>query len=195
MKTILPLVAVAMLFAAPARAEVQHFTLEKPHTQIFFTVNHMGFSNSTGQFHDFDGTIDFNEAAPETSSVNVTIQTASIDMGTKPWDDHLKNADFFNVEKFPTMTFKSTAIKVTGEKTADITGDLTILGVTKPVVLHTTLNKVGQHPMKGTPHAGFSAHTTIKRSDFGMGFGIPNVSDEVQIKIEVEAETPKAGGE
>jgi polyisoprenoid-binding protein YceI len=188
MRFILPLFAAAMIIAAPAHAEPKHYTLEKPHTQIFFTVNHLGFSNSTGQFIDYNGAIDFDQAAPESSKVEATIKTASLTMANQKWDDHLKGADFFNVEKFPDITFKSTGVKKTGADTADITGDLTILGVTKPVVLATKLNKVGAHPMSGNDHVGFSATTTFKRSDFGMKYGLPNVGDDVTVRIEVEGE-------
>lgn len=192
MKFALPLMAAALFVAAPAQAEIVKYTLEKPHTQILFSVNHLGFSNSTGMFHDFDGTIDYDTANIENSKVDVTIKAASVDMGTKPWDDHVKNADLLNVEKFPDITFKSTSVKKTGENTADITGDLTVLGVTKPVVLKTVQNKVGTHPMKGTAHAGFSATTTFKRSEFGVNYGLPNVGDEVTVRLEVEAHPPAA---
>lgn len=188
MKFILPVFAAAMMLATPAQAEVKRFTLETPHTQVLFSVNHLGFSHSYGQFREYAGTIDYDTDAPANSKVDVTIKTASIDMGTDKWDEHLKSPDFLNVEQFPDMTFKSTKIDVTGQDTANITGDLTILGVTKPVVLATKLNKLGPHPMSGKDHAGFSATTTIKRSDFGMGYGIPNVGDEVSIIIEVEAD-------
>ncbi len=188
MKFVLPVFAAALLAAAPAHAEVKHYVLEKPHTQVVFSVNHLGFSNSTGMFHDFDGTIDYDTVNVEKSKVDVTIKAASVDMGTTKWDDHVKNADFLNVEKFPDITFKSTSVKKTGADTADITGDLTILGVTKPVVLATKQNKVGQHPMSGKDHAGFSATTTFKRSDFGVKYGLPNVGDEITVRLEVEAQ-------
>ena len=98
----------------------------------------------------------------------------------------MKNEDFFNVEKFPEMTFKSTGVTVTGENTGDVTGDLTLLGVTKPVTLHVTFNKAGKHPMGDKYAAGFSATGTLRRSDFGMDYGLPMVSDEVELRIEVE---------
>lgn len=177
----------AVSAAVPAQAAPVTYTFDKPHTQVLFFVNHLGFSNSLGRFLDYDGKIVFDQAAPEKSSVDVTIKTASIDMGDEKWDAHLKNADFFNVEKFPDMTFKSTSIKVIDDKNADITGDLTILGVTKPVILKTAFNNAGKHPMNGKDMAGFSATTTIKRSDFGMNYGLPMVSDDVKIMIEVEA--------
>ena len=175
-----------LAFAASAQAAPVKYEFDKAHTQITFFVNHLGFSNSSGRFQDFDGHFMYDAANPADSSVEVAIDAASIFMGTKPWDDHLKNADFLNVEKFPKITFKSTKIDVTGEKTANITGDLTILGVTKPVVLAATLNNAGKHPMNGKDHAGFSATTTIKRSEFGMNYGLPNVGDDVSVRIEVE---------
>ncbi len=175
------------LFAVqPAHAEVEKYTFDKAHTQIIFFVNHLGFSNSEGEFLDFDGHYLFDRADPSKSSVEVTINTAGIDMDDQAWDDHMKNEDFFNVEKFPAMTFKSTAIEVTGENTANITGDLTILGVTKPVTLATTHNKSGKHPFGDKYVSGFSATAKIKRSEFGMNYGLPMIADDVDIRIEVE---------
>lgn len=121
------------------------------------------------------------------SKVDVTIKTASIEMDDQKWNDHLKNADFFNVEQYPEMTFKSTNVEVTGENTANVTGDLTLLGVTKPVTLNVTHNKTGAHPMNGKSGIGFSATGTLKRSDFGMNYGLPAVGDDVELRIEVEA--------
>ncbi|MEC7029178.1 MAG: YceI family protein, partial [Pseudomonadota bacterium] len=123
---------------------------------------------------------------PANSAVEVTIQTASIDMDMEKWDDHLKNADFFNVEEFPTMTFKSSAIEVTGEKTGKITGDLTLLGVTKPVTLDVVSHKAGEFPMGDMYKAGFTATAMIDRSEWGMNYGLPAMDKMVEIRIEVE---------
>jgi polyisoprenoid-binding protein YceI len=181
------LAAFVLIQAPSARAQVETYGFDKAHTQILFFVNHLGFSNSMGKFLDYDGSFTFDRASPEKSSVQVSIKTDSIEMNDKAWNDHMKNADFFDVEKFPTMDFKSTAINVTGENTADITGDLTILGVTKPVVLKVTHNKSAAHPMAPDRFvAGFSATAKIKRSEFGMNYGVPNVADDVEIRIEVE---------
>lgn len=169
-----------------AQAAPQKFTLETPHTQIVFSVNHLGFSNSYGKFTGYTGTIVFDPAAPATSSVDVTIDAKSVDLNDAKWNEHVKSADILDTEKFPTITFKSTKIDVTGEKTANITGDLTIHGVTKPVVLATVFNKLDKHPMKGEVVAGFSATTKFKRSDFGVSYGLPNVGDDMSITIEVE---------
>lgn len=187
MKFLTLLMASMLLIASPAKAEIEMYGFDKVHTQIIFFVSHLGFSISEGEFQDFDGTIEFNRDEPEKSKVDVVIQTASIDMDDKEWGDHMKNEDFFNVEKFPTMTFKSTGIEVTGEKTAKITGDLTILETTKPVILDVTFIKAGKHPYRDKYVAGFSATTKIKRSDFGMNYGLPHIGDDAEIRIEVEA--------
>ena len=170
----------------PAHAEAETYTFDKAHTQVIFFVNHLGFSNSAGKFLDFDGSFTFDQAEPAKSSVKVTFKVAGLDMDDEKWDEHLKGTDFFNVEKFPEMTFNSTAIEVTGENTANITGDLTLLGVTKPVTLSVTHNKSGKHPFGDKYVSGFSATASLKRSDFGMNYGLPMVGDDVQIRIEVE---------
>jgi len=178
--------AAAVLMTAGAAFAQDKYKLDNPHTQIVFSVEHMGLSKSIGKFTDYEGEFAFDEKVPEASSVDVTIKTDSIDMSHDLWDEHLKAENFLNVAKFPTMTFKSTSVKVTGDNTADVTGDLTLLGVTKPVVLKTVFNKAGPRPMGNDFAAGFSAATIIKRSDFGMTYGIPMVGDEVAIQIEVE---------
>lgn len=180
-------------FSLSANAAPVQYEFDKAHTQITFFVNHLGFSNSSGRFQDFDGHFIYDAEKPADSSVTVDINAASVFMGTKAWDDHVKNKDFLDTDKFPKITFRSTKIDVTGENTANITGDLTILGVTKPVVLAATMNKAGKHPMSGKDHAGFSATTTFKRSDFGVKYGLPNVGDEISVRIEVEGSA--IGGE
>ncbi len=166
--------------------EVEKYNFDTVHTQIVFFVDHLGFSKSEGEFLDFDGFFTFDRNKPEESKVEITIDTSSIDMDDEKWDSHMKNEDFFNVEQFPSMTFKSTDIKLTGEKTAEFTGDLTLLGVTKPVTLNVTYNKSGKHPFSGKFVSGFSATSSLKRSDFGMTYGLPAIGDEVELRIEVE---------
>lgn len=187
MKLLTLFTAFMILAITPAKAEIEQYEFEKAHTQILFFVNHLGFSNSQGEFHDYDGSIEFNRSEPEKSKVEITIKTDSIDMDDEKWDAHMKNEDFFNVPKYPNMTFKSTGIEVTGEKTAKITGDLTILETTKPVVLDVIFNKAGKHPFGDKFVAGFSATTKIKRSEFDMKYGLPMIGDDVSIMIEVEA--------
>ncbi len=191
MRLLLSALLTTTLFAGSAHAEAQKYTFDKLHTQIFFSVNHLGFSNSTGRFLGFDGGFTFDEAAPANGAVEVTIDTNSLNMDDATWDEHLKAKDMFNTDEFKTMTFKSTKVELTGEKTAKLTGDLTLIGQTKPVTLDVTFNKCGVHPMSSAPTCGFSALGTLKRSDWGMTKGIPMVGDDVTLRIEVEANAEK----
>ena len=170
----------------PATAAPERYVFDTAHTNILFFVSHLGFSRMQGEFKKFDGGFTFDPDTVENSSVAVTIQTASIDTDHDGLNTHLRNADFFDVETFPTMTFTSTEIERTGDNTGRVTGDLTILGVTKPVTLDVTFNKAGTHPINKKWVAGFSATGTVQRSDFGMNYGVPNIGDEVQVVLEVE---------
>ena len=183
------------LLAAPALAEPELYTLDPGHSQILFSWNHLGFSDTTGMFSGFEGEIMFDEADPANSTVSVQFPVSSMFTGWEQRDDHFMSPDFFNAvaDASPAgdgdnlVTFESTAIEVTGENTAQITGDLTLNGVTKEVVLDTTLNNQGMHPMQQKPWLGFTATTTVTRSDFNVGAFAPAVSDEVEIEISVEA--------
>lgn len=167
-------------------APSNRYSFDKTHTQILFFVDHLGFSISQGEFLDFDGYFEFDKDHPEKSSVKVAIKTDSIDMDDLRWNGHMRSPDFFDVMKFPKMKFESTKIEVTGEKTANIIGDLTLLGIIKPVTLHVTHNKSDKHRFSGKYVSGFSANAKVKRSDFGMKFGLPGIGDEIDIRLEVE---------
>ncbi|MCB9990375.1 MAG: polyisoprenoid-binding protein [Rhodospirillales bacterium] len=180
---------------ATAQAEPVKYEFDKAHTQVLFFSDHLGFSKSQGEFHEYDGYFTFDEANPANSMIDVTIKTASIDMDMEKWDDHMKNKDFFNVEEYPDMTFKSTKIDVTGEHTADITGDFTMLGQTHPVVLHVMHNKSGKHPMNGKTVAGFSATASLDRTQWGMTYGTPMMDPNIEIRLEVEASPAEAAPE
>lgn len=184
------LIAAAAIATAPlaALAEAATYTLDPSHSQALFSYTHMGFSTTWGMFSGFEGTIAFDEGNPAASSVEVSIPTSALITGWDARTQHFLGGDFFNAASNDMVKFKSTGIEVTGERTAKITGDLTINGVTQPVVLDTVMNKAGDHPMKGTPFVGFSATTSIKRSDFNMGKFAPAVSDEVELEISIEAE-------
>lgn len=179
------LFVMAMSVTASVQA-AERYTFDKAHTQILFFADHLGFSQSQGEFHDYDGHFMIDRSAPENSSVEVTIKTASIDMDDDKWDAHLKNEDFFHVEKHPEMTFKSTSVELEGDDKAHVMGDLTMLGQTHPVTLHVTHNKSGKHPFSGKHVAGFSAHAEIDRSQWGMDYGLPMMDPKVTIRIEVE---------
>lgn len=185
-KLSLAVAASALLIAGAARAEPVSYEFDKSHTQILFFSDHLGFSKQQGEFQEFDGYFIFDQASPENSAVEVKIKTASIDMDSERWDAHMKNEDFFNVEAYPEMTFKSTSIEVTGENTANITGDLTLLGQTHPVVLHVVHNKTGPHPMNAKSVSGFTATATLDRTKWGMNYGVPMMDPNIEIRIDVE---------
>lgn len=187
MKNIITLAFATLLFSSTqARAAPEKYIYDPLHTQILFSVNHLGYSNSTGKFNKFSGGFTFDQEKPETSQAEITIDVNSIDMDSDAWEKHLKSPDFFNTEKFPTITFKSTKVVKTGEKTADMTGDMTLLGVTKPVTLNVTFNKAATFPMNKNYVAGFSLSGKLKRSDFGMTGSLPMVGDDVTLSIQVE---------
>lgn len=173
--------------AAPAKGVSGTYKLDPAHTDVLVQWTHFGFSNPSAHFGDVDGTLVYNAQDVSKSSVNVTLPLSGLNSFTAKFDEHLKSADFFDAAKFPTATFKSTKVTSAGGNKLTVAGDLTIKGVTKPVVLAVTLNGAGPHPMKKVPALGFDATTTVKRSDFGLGAYVPNVSDEVKIRITTEA--------
>lgn len=163
------------------------YALDKPHTQIKFSVVRGGWTRIAGMFQKFDGTIMFDEADVSKSSVEATIDTSSIFTGFAKRDAHLRSPDFFNAKEIPTMTFKSTKVEKTGAKTGKMSGMLTMLGVTKPVTLDVTFNRKAAHPRNKKTFTGFSAKGSINRSDFGMKFILKAVTDKVDIEIEALA--------
>jgi polyisoprenoid-binding protein YceI len=185
----LRLLSLALAFAVvtPAFAAPVEYTIDPTHSQVEITWNHLGFSNITARFDTIDGSFVYDAENPSASSAQVTVQIDSLDSGVDKLDTHLKASDFFDAEKFPTAQFKSTAVAAAGEGKLTLSGDLTIHGETKPVSFDVTLNKIGDHPMRKVPAAGFDAHTTIKRSEFGVGNYVPAISDEIKIEITVEA--------
>lgn len=188
MKKLLATTAIILTgFGAVAANAAEKYNLDPTHTNIDWRANHFGFSNPSGKFTKTTGTITIDEANHEKSSVDVTIETDGIVTGIEKFDAHLKNADFFNVEKFPKATFKSTKVEKTGNDTAKVTGDLTLLGKSNPVVLDVKFNKKAENPFSKKQTIGFSATTEIKRSAWGISYAIPGVSDEVQLAIEAEA--------
>lgn len=180
--------ATALLAAAVAPAAAEQWVLDPSHSQVVFSYDHMGFSTTYGMFSGFDGTIDFDPENPEAASVSIEIPASSLITGWDARNDHFLSGDFFKADANPVITFTSTAVEVTGDNTANITGDLSVAGVTKPVTLATTFAGVRQHPVANKPWTGFDATTTLLRSDFGMGNFAPVVGDEVEIMISVEAQ-------
>jgi polyisoprenoid-binding protein YceI len=178
--------------AVSVQAAPVTYKLDPSHTMVLFSWNHFGYSNPTANFGLGEGTVVFDEQHPAQSSVDVTLPLANLDTHVSALDKHLKEADFLDADKYPTVTFKSTKVQPLGGHKFKVTGDLTVHGVTKTVVLAATLNKVGPHPMTKAQAIGFDATASIKRSDFGVGAYVPNVSDEISIRITTEGAVPKA---
>ena len=171
--------------AMPAFA-ADTYKLDPAHTAVTWHISHFGFSSPSGKFMNADGTVTLDQENPANSKVSVTIPVAEIDSGVAKLDEHLKGKDFFDVETYPTATFVSTAVDVTGKDTAVVHGNLTIHGVTKPVDLNVHVNKIGENMFKKQT-AGFTATANIKRSDFGMTAYLPGLGDDIQLDIESEA--------
>lgn len=188
-----PLLAAALALASPvAFAAPLTYKIDANHTDVVASWSHFGFSNPIAHFGKVDGSITYDPANVGASKVEVTIPLSGLNSHVGDFDDHLRSADFFDAEKFPNITFKSTSVKAAGKGKLKVTGDLTIKGVTKPVVLDVTINKTGVQPMANREAAGFSATATVKRTDFGLGLYAPNVSDQVKLSITTEAIVPKA---
>ena len=182
------LLATALTFGATSAIAADKYLLDASHSQVVFTYDHLGYSTTTGMFSGFEGEIMFDQENPANSSVTVSMPTKSMFTGWEKRDAHLMSDDFFGATDGDMVTFVSTGIELTGDDTAMITGDLTLNDVTKSVVLDAKLNKAGEHPMAKKPWAGFTATTTIVRSEFNLGAFAPFVSDEVAVSISLEAE-------
>ena len=195
MKNHLLAAAMAAALLAPAsvaNAEAEKYVLDPSHSQVIFNYNHLGFSTTYGMFSGFEGEIMFDAADPANSSVRVAIPLMSMNTGWEKREQAFMSDEFFAAAEGDMVTFTSTDVEVTGEKTGLITGDLTLNGVTKSVVLDARLNqKAEAHPMNNRPWLGFDATTTLKRSDFGVDKFAPYVSDEVQVMISIEAGKPE----
>lgn len=177
--------------ATPVMAAPVSYRIDPNHTDVIAQWSHFGYSNPTAHFGQADGTIVYDAENVGASSVQVTLPLSGLSSHVPDFDAHLRSADFFDADKFATASFKSTKVEAAGEGKLKVTGDLTIKGATVSVVLDTTINKLGDHPMSKRATAGFDATAKLKRSDFGLGMYAPGVSDEVSIRITTEASVPK----
>ena len=176
---------IAVAIAAPAFA-ADSYTVDPRHTLPVFEINHLGFSTQRGRFDKTSGKITLDTAA-RTGSVELTIETASIDMGADDWNKHLKGEDFFNVEKFPTMSFKSDRLVFDGDKVVGAEGNFTLLGVTLPLKISVANFRCAPHPMNRKETCGADVTATIIRDQFGMSKYVPAVGNTVKIMVPVEA--------
>jgi polyisoprenoid-binding protein YceI len=167
----------SVLVAAPER-----YKIDTTHSSVSFKIRHLGVSWVQGMFKDYEGEVLFDPEKPEASSVTVTVKAASVDTGNEKRDNHLRNADYFHVEKFPTLSFKSTKVEKTGENRYKVTGDFTLLGVTKPLVVDFIATDEIEG-MRGEKRRGGETSFTIKRSDFGMKQSIGPIGDEVHVSL------------
>lgn len=161
------------------------YEVDAVHSAVIFRVKHNEAAFNYGRFNELSGTVDFDEANG-LSGVALTVNAGSVDTANKDRDNHLRSPDFFNAKQFPEVTFKSTSVKKAGEHAYEVTGDFTLMGVTKPLTV--TVNHTGNgKTMRGTAVAGFEAEFTITRSEFGMTKYLPAVGDEVTLIVGIEA--------
>ncbi|HAF92947.1 YceI family protein [Pseudomonas sp. S5(2021)] len=184
-KTLAALVLGSALVGGQAFAADYAIDKQGQHAFVNFKISHLGYSWLWGTFKDFDGSFSFDAAKPEQSKVNVTLKTASVDTNHAERDKHLRSDDFLNVAKHPTATFESTSVKSTGGGTADITGNLTLNGVTKPVVIAAKFIGEGDDPWGGY-RAGFEGSTTLTLKDFDIKMDLGPASQTVDLIISVE---------
>ena len=182
--------AVAIASSVTLAAPVD-YKIDTTHTATVFSWNHFGFSTPSANFTDIQGVIKVDNAKPSNSSVDVIIPISSVNTNVPALDKEFQEEAWFNAAKYPNITFKSTKVETKDKKHFKITGDLTVKGVTKPVVLDAVLNKQGEHPMAKVPAIGFNATTSFDRSAFGIGNYVPNVGDKITVNITTEATAAK----
>lgn len=185
MKKVFAVIALASSFAVSAFA-ADTYTADPNHTFPMFEVNHFGYTNQHGRFNKTSATITLDMAAKK-GSVDLTIDTTSLDMGFPLWDEHISADGFLNTAKFKTITFKSDKLMFKGDKVVGAEGEFTMLGVTKPLTITVNDFKCGLHPMLKKPMCGANITGVIKRSEFGMTKFVPAISDEVKIMVPIEA--------
>lgn len=184
-KTLLAIGLSVLAMSSTTMAADYQIDKQGQHAFVNFKISHLGYSWLYGTFKDFDGQFSFDAATPEASTVNVTLKTASVDTNHAERDKHLRSDDFLNTGEYPTATFNSTSVKSTGEGRADIEGDLTLNGVTKPIAINASFIGEGKDPWGGY-RAGFEGTTSIKLSDFGIKTNLGPASEEVTLTISVE---------
>ena len=173
-------------FITHAEGTIETYTLDPGHSYVSWQISHFGFSNPSGKWLA-NGTLSVDETKPQNSKVNVVIKVADIVTGIPKLDDHLRNADFFDTDKYPNATYVSDKIVMTGKDTAKLYGTLTLHGISKPITLNVKLNKLDVSPITQKKTAGFTATADLKRSDFGITKYLPGLGDKVKLNIEVEA--------
>ncbi len=186
----------ATLAFASLQLHATSYTLEPDYTQGVFRWNHLGFSSPAGQFSQGRGTLEFDPANPTRARIEVTIPLSTLSTGVAALDEDFRSTDFFDTERFPTATFTSTKVeKGMASNELEVTGNLTLHGITRPVTLKVAIVKVGTNPRTSLPTVGFDGMTRLKRSDFGLGRYVPQVSDEIELHVISQAVDAKAYAE
>jgi polyisoprenoid-binding protein YceI len=173
----------------------EKYDIDASHSEVVFGWNHFGFSNPTARFDKIEGSVLLDKADLTKSSISVSLPVESLDTHVAKLDEALESPDFLDAAKYPAITFKSTKVETAGENGLKITGDLTVHGVTRPVTLDAKVNKIGVFEIPGVikaPAAGFDATTVIRRSDFGVTKYVPAVSDEITVRITLDAKQTQA---
>ena len=184
---------VAIAWCGAPTAEAATYTLVKDYTSVRFSWSHLGLSRQSARVMDIDGTVDFDPGEPDASRVDVLMKASSLWTGVRAFDDLLKSIEYFDVRQFPTIRFRSTSARRVSDRTGELTGELTVMGITKPVTLFVVWNFSGEHPLavvnpnyKDVYVSGFSATGVLRRSDWGLTRAVPLVSDEIELTIETE---------
>lgn len=181
-----PSLLLLALISLTTVVHAETYTIDGRHTCPVFEVDHYGFTVQRGRFSKTSGKLELDRGRKE-GSVDVTIDAASIDMGLEEWNKHMRGERFFNVERFPTLHFVAPRFHVESGQAGRVEGELTLLGVTRPVTLEMTRVKCAKHPVLPRELCGANLETTLRRSDFGMTYGVPGIGDEIKIMIAVEA--------
>lgn len=180
---LLMLIGMAGMFQLADAADT--YEVDASHSMIIFRAKHMGVSYNYGRFNEFSGNLAVDETDAANSMIELEVKAASVDTGNEKRDQHLRSPDFFNAKQFPVITFKSTEVKKVDEDTLEVTGDLELHGVKKSVTVEVAITGKGKN-QQGTALIGFETTFTIKRSEFGMDYGIGAVSDDIRITVSVE---------
>lgn len=177
----------------PVEVRSGDYVLDASHGKITWSVDHMGFSTYVGQFTDVEAKLDLDTANPAASRLEAVVQTDSVGTLNEQLDAHLKTADFFDTAKYPTARFEATSIRLTDRDSAEVTGNLTMRGITRPIVFAADFNQAGMSPVDKKYTLGFDGRALIKRSDFGMQYGLPMLGDEVTLHLEAEFKLVEPG--
>ena len=178
-----PASAQTVATANPAQVEAGTYAIDPQHTQVLFSVSHMGFTTYYGRFSDASGTLDLSTETPDASSLEVKVPTGTVSTTSDKLNEELKGDQWFDAQKYPEITFKSVKVTRTGPDTAQVTGNLTMHGVTKPVTLAVRFVGAGTNPLDKKYTVGFRATGTIRRSDFGVKTYVPLIGDEVELTL------------